>query len=81
MTTKGFTLSAMMSQDAQLAMEDVIEVTDACRAYFEHGGVPHTAADMVAMAKLAMTRQRDLADEAKRSRWEKAHDIGDQQDA
>ena len=81
METKGFSLPAMMSQDAQLAMEDVIDVTDACRAYFEHGGVTYTAADMVAMAKLAMTRQREIADAEKRERWEKKHRIGEQQDA
>jgi hypothetical protein len=63
------------------ALRDVADTVYACREWFEAYKVAYTGADVVEMAKMVMKRERDLADAAKRSRWEKAHDIGDQQDA
>jgi hypothetical protein len=73
--TEGFSVPDMRSEDAEIAMEEIIDVTDACRAYFEHGKVPYTAADMVALAKMVLARVRETRDAAKRARWEKAHQI------
>lgn len=75
--TKGFSIPAMMSQEAQLAMEDIVDVADACRAYFEHAKVPYDGVDVVAMAKLVLAREREIADGIKREKWEKAHNMGD----
>jgi hypothetical protein len=35
--------------------------------------VPYDGGDIVAMAKLVIARERDLADADKRAHWEKAH--------
>lgn len=49
----------------------------AWREWFEVYGVPYTGADVAAMAKLAITRERALADAAKRAQWEARHRIGE----
>lgn len=68
--TKGFSPPQMMSPDAQLAMEDVIDVADACRAWFEHCALPYAAADML-MSRMVMKREQEIADATKRAKWER----------
>lgn len=64
---KGFTLPPGLSAEMEMALESVIDVTAACAAWFEFGKVPYTAADIVAMAKLAYAREREISDAEKRT--------------
>jgi hypothetical protein len=77
MTTKGFTLPPGLSVEMEMALEGVIDVTSACAAWFDFGKVPYDAADLVAMAKLAYAREREIKDEEKRRRFEERHKIGE----
>jgi hypothetical protein len=72
--TKGFSVPPM-SVDASMAMEDVIEVFDACRVWFDFCGLPYVAADLLTMANMVMKREREHRDAAKRSKWERQHGI------
>jgi hypothetical protein len=60
---------------------DVTATMGAFKTWFDSHKVTCTAADLIAAASLTLKRERDLADKAKREKWEKAHDIGEQQDA
>ncbi len=66
---------------ARTALRDVADTMYACREWFEGYKVPYTGADVVAMASLALKRERELSDAVKREAWERANCIGDQQDA
>jgi hypothetical protein len=59
------------------AQRDVADTIYACREWFEGYKVAYTGADLVAMASLALKRERELDDEVKRAAWEIAHGIGE----
>jgi hypothetical protein len=65
------------SDRARTAVRDVADTMYACREWFEGYKVAYTGADLVAMAQMVLKRERDLADKAKRARWEKDHKIGE----
>ena len=54
------------------------EVTDAmhdCRDWFEREGIAYTAADLLTMARMVMKREGEIADAAKRAKWERRHEM------
>ena len=56
---------------------DVTATMGALKTWFDSHKVTYTAADLIAAASLTLKRERDLADAAKRGKWERDHRIGD----
>lgn len=56
---------------------EIVATMGACKGWFDGAKVPYTGADLVAMAKLVIARERDHADPAKREKFEAQHRIGD----
>jgi hypothetical protein len=65
------------SDRARTAVRDVADTMYACREWFEGYKVPYTGADLVAMTKLILARERDLSDKAKREKFDARHRIGE----
>lgn len=62
--------------DADLtALVQVANMMDRCKSWFEAHQVPYDGGDVVQFAKLVLAREREIADEIKRGKWEKAHSI------
>ena len=55
------------------ALRDVADTMYACREWFEGYKVAYTGADMIAMARMVMEREREHGDAVKRAAWERAH--------
>ena len=62
---------------ARKALRDIGDAMFACREWFETYDVPYTGADVVAAAKLAYAREREIRDAEKRRRFEERHKIGE----
>lgn len=54
---------------------DVTATMGAVKTWFDSHKVSCTAADLIAATSLILKRERDLADAAKRSKWERANGI------
>jgi hypothetical protein len=65
------------SDRARTAVRDVADTMFACREWFEGYKVPYTGADLVAMAKLVIAREREIRDDNKRRKWERDHRMGE----
>jgi hypothetical protein len=65
------------SDRARTGVRDVADTMYACREWFEGYKVAFTGADLVAMAKLILAREREIADGIKRAKWERRHEMGD----
>lgn len=54
---------------------EIVATMGACKGWLDSAKVPYTGADIVAMAKLVLSRERDIKDAAKRERGAKAQEI------
>ena len=66
---------------AKNGFNEIVATMGACKGWLDSAKVPYDGGDIVAMAKLVIAREREIADEAKREKFEKDNKIGDQQDA
>jgi hypothetical protein len=57
------------------ALRDVADTMYACREWFEGYKVASTSADVIAMARMVMEREREHEhrDAVRRAAWERAH--------
>ena len=70
----------MTKEDATMTKEGFSEITalmGACKGWFDGAKVPYTGGDIVAMARLVIAREREIADRAMRDELEARHRIGD----
>ena len=57
------------------AFNEIVATMGACKGWLDGAKVPYDGSDVVAMAKLVLSRERELADKAKRDKWERADEI------
>ena len=62
---------------ARKALRDIGDTMFACREWFMTYCATHTSADIVAMAKLVLAREREITDGIKRAKFEARHHIGE----
>ncbi len=54
---------------------EIVATMGACKGWLDGAKVPYDGGDIVAMAKLVLNRERELAEIAKRDERERAHEI------
>ena len=57
------------------AFNEIVATMGACKGWLDSAKIPYDGGDIVAMAKLVLNRERELAEMAKRDERERAREI------